>query len=232
MRLLSSATQHRVTLPLTGMCHTTTSMRKMQTHTCAYRKGGLSRAVHPTFGREIVQNPVKSQWQGKTRRGHSSHLAPSPDSCLSKPASATCGRSWLSQLISASGCTQQVVTPVSPPAASHHQSPESGLPCSGAGEQKQRNEHPLKCLESRRHDISTPGPNTALQEKLVFVRDTWIVMLMLLETSYWTSLIPFFCETKSNKNTNENIKVLYSILSSLQESVGALSCLSMLFAPF
>lgn len=108
MRLLSSATQHRVTLPLTGMCHTTTSMRKMQTHTCAYRKGGLSRAVHPTFGREIVQNPVKSQWQGKTQRGHSSHLAPSPDSCLSKPASATCGRSWLSQLISASGCTQQV----------------------------------------------------------------------------------------------------------------------------
>lgn len=42
------------------MCCTTSSRQLEQAHTCAYRKGGLARAVHPTSGRGIVQNPLLS----------------------------------------------------------------------------------------------------------------------------------------------------------------------------
>lgn len=57
---------------------------------------------------EQFKTPARSHWQEKIQRAHSSHPAPSPDSCLSKLASAICGKSWLSQLISAQGCTQLV----------------------------------------------------------------------------------------------------------------------------
>lgn len=45
----SSPSEECVTEPALG--------KKMQAHTCAYGKSGLVRAIHPTSGRGIIQNP-------------------------------------------------------------------------------------------------------------------------------------------------------------------------------
>lgn len=45
----SSLSEKRVPEPALG--------KKMQAHTCAYRRSGLVRVVRPTSGRGIIQNP-------------------------------------------------------------------------------------------------------------------------------------------------------------------------------
>lgn len=126
------------------------SHNNLRAHTCAYRKGGLARALHPTSGGGIAQNPCWVPLTGKDAK--SSFITSHPKPSLTPERAGLC-HMWKELIVPAhlsTGVHTAGVTPASPPTAP----PESGVwagslrsrregqtPAQLFGEQKTRHRH-------------------------------------------------------------------------------------------
>lgn len=182
----------------------------MQAHTCAYRKSGLLRAVHPTSGRGIVQNPCSVSLTGKYKKSPFITSHPQPrlrpvwaglcHVCKELRVSTHLGTVVHTDGVSPASC------PAAPPESgvwavllwSRRAMAEEWISAQMFREKRtwhipSRSQHPLPGCQ---YSWETPGLKH------------WHCLKPSNNTCYWISLILSFCEIKSNKNTN--IRVLFS----------------------